>query len=383
MTTHSSHSKSRVLELDVFRGAAAFIVVFYHYLIGTNAVYGRTIIPSLPKPFYWVFNGGLAVDFFFIISGFVIFLTLTRTPTVSGFAFARFSRLYPAFFASVTLTFLTYLIFNPPPPKSGVDFKAYLVNLTMFHAWFGVPGVDDVYWSLLAEVSFYAFMALFLYLGWLGHIERIAIVWSTISVANHVFEMRSGLRLPEHVKLTLLLDHSPLFMSGVMFYRIWSGGATRLTKPLLIYLMASTLLILGNSLSIILVLAAQYSVFYLFIMGKLRWIIFRPLVFMGAISYSLYLVHCCAGWCVMMALIDDRGWPVLPAVLTTTLLSVVAATLITYGIEKPTQAWLRHLGKGRRTVAIVPANGFRTADAAAMPEAIRAASSSEAPADVQ
>jgi peptidoglycan/LPS O-acetylase OafA/YrhL len=331
----------------VFRGVAALIVVLYHYLYGVNLVYGRVVIPSLPRALYWLLDGHLAVAFF-IISGFVIFLTLARCEAVVDFAIARFIRLYPAFFASVTLTFLTYQVFTPSPPKSAVNAGAYLANLAMIHPWLGLPGVDDVYWSLISEISFYSFVALFLTLGWLKHIERIAIVWATISVANHAFEMCTGFRLPEHLKLTLLLDQSPLFLSGVVFYKIWSGGAERTTRPLLICLMASALFIHASSWPRFLVILAEYVVFSLFIKGKMRWIICRPLVFMGSISYALYLVHCCAGWCVMLSLIDDLGWPVFPSVLMTTLIALATATLITYAIERPAQPCLRKLGDRRR-----------------------------------
>jgi len=68
----------RIQELDVFRGVAALVVVLYHYTAGVNNIYMTEVVPTTPKPLRWLFDGVQAVNFFFMISGFVIFMTLER-----------------------------------------------------------------------------------------------------------------------------------------------------------------------------------------------------------------------------------------------------------------------------------------------------------------
>ncbi|MET1179921.1 acyltransferase family protein [Peribacillus simplex] len=49
---------------------------------------------------------------FFIISGFVIFMTITNTKNVSEFAKKRYIRLYPAYISSVVITFLMVTLYG-------------------------------------------------------------------------------------------------------------------------------------------------------------------------------------------------------------------------------------------------------------------------------
>src|SRR5262250_3203475 len=77
--------KSRLEELDVLRGLAALAVVVFHYS-------GHATRYFTGFPFH--FTVGLhGVELFFVISGFVIFMTLERTARLRDFAVSRFSRL--------------------------------------------------------------------------------------------------------------------------------------------------------------------------------------------------------------------------------------------------------------------------------------------------
>jgi peptidoglycan/LPS O-acetylase OafA/YrhL len=85
-----SQHPTRLLELDVFRGLAALAVVLFHY----TTVYERTYDHHDEMLFDFSL-GHYGVQLFFIISGFVIFMTLNRTKSALDFVVSRFSRLYP------------------------------------------------------------------------------------------------------------------------------------------------------------------------------------------------------------------------------------------------------------------------------------------------
>ena len=85
MTTGSVREARRLHSLDALRGLAALGVVAYHYL---------------DQPAYY---GLLGVELFFIISGFVILMTLERVPSLLQFAIGRAARLYPAYWFSVAV----------------------------------------------------------------------------------------------------------------------------------------------------------------------------------------------------------------------------------------------------------------------------------------
>lgn len=98
----SAGSERRYHVLDGVRGIAAFVVVLYHYLID-------------PTKYPFVSNSYIAVDLFFILSGFVIYHTYAakiRGGMKAGvFVNLRFARLAPTVAAGVVLGAIATLAF--------------------------------------------------------------------------------------------------------------------------------------------------------------------------------------------------------------------------------------------------------------------------------
>src|SRR5262245_36843058 len=140
MKTPSPTVNSRIEELDALRGLAAlFVVVFHCAMFRPQADYG----------FYLGITG---VDLFFIISGFVIFMSLENSKSGNSFLVSRFIRLFPIYWVIATLTFLVYFflnLFDGVIPYTEIPLKNYLVNLTMFQYYFGVPNISGSYWTLI------------------------------------------------------------------------------------------------------------------------------------------------------------------------------------------------------------------------------------------
>lgn len=128
MDTRPGHT--RYLELDALRGIAALAVVLFHFTM------------YRPEAGYGFVLGVTGVDLFFIISGFVILLSLEKTRDWKEFLLDRFSRLYPAYWACVTLAALTALISQGPARDLA---GRYLANLTMFQLYFGAADLDGSY----------------------------------------------------------------------------------------------------------------------------------------------------------------------------------------------------------------------------------------------
>ncbi len=140
----SRKPRGRLLELDCLRGIAATFVMFFHFTAGQAGI-----------AYKWIFMGGCTgVELFFIISGFVIFLTIEKTTSYKTFLIARFARLFPAYWVCVTLTSLviiSWLLFT----KQTIIFpnvKDYLFNLTMLQSYFHVDNIDGVYWAMFEQL---------------------------------------------------------------------------------------------------------------------------------------------------------------------------------------------------------------------------------------
>ena len=175
--------RDRLHEIDLLRITAALAVVFYHYTFSGYA--GHLTSVAFPALSAVTRYGYLGVDMFFVISGFVVLLSAWgRRP--HQFTISRIVRLYPAYWVAVTITAtvavtLSHGLFKVTPVQ-------YAANLTMFNSLPNIANVDVVYWTLWAEIRFYA---LVLVLTWIGitRLRVIAILWLWLA-ATAVIESR-------------------------------------------------------------------------------------------------------------------------------------------------------------------------------------------------
>ena len=123
--------EQRIVGLDVLRGGAAVAVMLHHHGQYYDVLYpGRTPLSFDLGP------GHFGVELFFIISGFVILMTAERAARPIDFAWARFSRLYPAYWTALVVTFAVVNVFALPGRRASL--ARAVANLTMFQHAFGV-----------------------------------------------------------------------------------------------------------------------------------------------------------------------------------------------------------------------------------------------------
>ncbi|WP_420971184.1 acyltransferase family protein [Bradyrhizobium sp. B120] len=205
---------TRVPVLDLLRLAAVGAVILYHYGFWGTASHGvqKVALPYLAPVAQY---GFLGVPVFFAISGFVIAYSAEgRTPV--GFAIARFSRIYPTFVICMTLTFLTTLLLGHT--YFHVTWGQWLANLFIAAPMLGQPYMDDAYWSLVIEVVFYVWVALFLAWGIFPRkIDTIILAWIAITFANEL-----TLDVPLFEKL-FMADDSGFFAVGLLIYEHYRG----------------------------------------------------------------------------------------------------------------------------------------------------------------
>ena len=179
----SASSPSRVEALDLLRLVAVLGVLLYHFGFWGPASHG---VPQVALP--WLTPvakyGFLGVPAFFVISGFVIAFS-AEGRTAAGFAIARFSRIYPTFVFCMTLTFLAIVYLGPP--HFDASFRQWLANLFIAAPAFGQPYMDTSYWSLVIEVMFYAWVAVFIAAGLFPRrIDTIILIWLGVTFANEL-----------------------------------------------------------------------------------------------------------------------------------------------------------------------------------------------------
>jgi peptidoglycan/LPS O-acetylase OafA/YrhL len=322
-------SPLRIRELDALRGIAAIMVVLYHFISGYPILMPG--VSRLPVGFE---IGQHGVELFFAISGFVIFMTLENTRTAGDFIVSRFSRLYPTYWACMAITILVVYLLGPVNLQASLH--AILINLTMLAYFFDVQRVDFSYWSLTAELFFYGWMLLIWRLKYLKHIEWILSGWIFIRFLVWKIPL-----LPGWVTLLMIERYIPYFALGIIAYRVWCGArAWRDQLPVAFMALLSLAII-----------ETQYdfyvTAFVLITMvalsdNKLNWLCQPLLLWLGAISYPLYLVHQFVGYAIM-AKLETMGLPVSVNIVIALGAVLLLATLIHHLIEKPSLAWLRRM----------------------------------------
>ena len=281
----------------------------------------------------WMSYGNVGVELFFMRSGFVIFWTLNRIERPLDFIVSRFSRLYPVYWAAVLITFISVFIFELPG-RDVTDSEA-LLNLLMFQEYLYIPHVDGVYWTLTVEITFYFWMFILYLCNGLSRVEWFSLSLILLSLS----ELLGVISIPELVSKLLILKYIFFFASGISFYNIVNNKGSLVSYLVL----ACSLLATFFSFSLIhfLIFSLIYVVFYLSLTGRLQILAAKPFLFLGSISYTLYLVHQNIGYIVINKSYELSLNPLL-GILMAILLSFSIAVCLTKYIEKPSLKIIRN-----------------------------------------
>ena len=334
----------RYPELDSLRGIAVLIVLLHHYIYAYNYHFhilednqNYSIFGFLQSIFSY---GTLGVHLFFIISGFVIFMTLERSKNSLDFIVSRFSRLYPAYWGAMLLT-LVFLYLLPVPTLRGFSTKDILMNLTMLQGLTKIPHIDQVYWTLLVEILFYTIMYVIFLTKNLNKIIPICAVWLLISLVS----LYLPIPFKKYLDVLLILQYAPLFIAGILFYKLKKEGRISIGNHLLIIstmVVESIWLIKSREADItsITILSVIYIVFYIFSLKNITFLRSRILLFFGSISYSLYLLHNVIGYCIIYKLKESTDIAFV-YISIPIIISITLSVLLNTFIEKPSMKYIR------------------------------------------
>jgi peptidoglycan/LPS O-acetylase OafA/YrhL len=290
-------TESRLGFLDFVRGIAAFAVLMQHT--------GETLWPSINWATHQYVNvGRFGVVAFFLVSGFIIPFSLERGGSVRRFVMGRFFRLYPLYWLSLGAILVIYHFRHDALTP---DFRTHLllhavVNFTMIQELVGVPHAIGLYYTLTVELVFYALCALLFATGLLHRSVRNA--WAVLGasvVVGTIVPFAIGHRAP----MAGLFYVSSMFI-GTVVYRYSTGHARLVDVKALVAAVALFGLVgcfvnyvhyhdLNDSDPFTFWGATiAWSVAYLFFFGAFamrREQFPGPFLWLGRVSYSLYLMH--------------------------------------------------------------------------------------------
>lgn len=235
----------------------------------------------------------------------------------------------------------------------------YVVNLTMLREFLGFSNLDNVFWSLTVELAFYMIMGLIFATRLLPRIEVLAAIWLALACLWSVMDQYLGIALPAALLRRLILRHVPFFVAGIAFYRIARTGPTPARLALLLAALAAAGLIDGlwdadvaavegtDVLRRLGVAAILFGIFALAVTGRLRFAISPVTLWLGGISYALYLSHRNLGYSTLFRL-HDAGVSIPTSFLVTLVGALILALALSYAVERPAMRALRRWYRARR-----------------------------------
>jgi peptidoglycan/LPS O-acetylase OafA/YrhL len=329
-----THRKRRLAELDALRGIGALAVVVFHY----TTRFHEKFPDATHVPFGFA-GGNYRVLLFFAISGFAIFFTLDKVRTVPDFLLNRFSRLYPAYWTAMLLTLSVEYLGQVTSLQ--VPHLDIIANFTMLEGFVFLQAVDGAYWTLTVEIAFYASMMML----WKGpgtkRLEPILLLWLA---CKWLLAIWPG--MPERIVMLLVLRYIPFFAIGLLSYRVWAG--LRSWRQQLPYLAVVLLTVaLFDSPDLIMVAVLLIACFWALVQGYLDFLCIRPLLWLGSISYSMYLVHQNIGFVIMLKA-DAAGLDPWMGLLLAMAVAIGLGAMVNRFVERPAARRIVAWWDGRR-----------------------------------
>ncbi len=347
---------NRIGILDGYRAVAIGMVMLYHYFSRWTPPYHAVNLYPYGAVLRDAFSFGyLGVNFFFIISGFVIGMTLERCRNPGEFFIRRLARLWPAMLACSIITFagLSIIPCAPFPARvpdlaPGLLFISPAILNRLFHA--KLNWLDGAYWSLFVEVCFYA---------WAGFLfftfrTRFAAAFLGVLVLSAVPLFFEG-PVAAAASIALISRYMPWFCAGMGFYLLHAKKQRQLATSLIV---ASAALLAvqafrGARPAELVFAAAFFAAFlaFLHLPRAVRLFGSAPITAIGEASYSLYLLHQFLGVSLIAYLATGHGaWTVIYALLV--MATMVAVALAVYRLwELPAKERMLSAFRSRIAVA--------------------------------
>jgi len=342
---------TRVAELDALRAFAAVVILFFH--LDTRRY----------------FPGWSGVDLFFVLSGYLITSILLRNLGEAGFLprfYARRSlRIWPTYYLVLFALVAVNPFLSTPASLKGLPYAlTFTQNIPLY--WGKLPpaphpGFDHA-WTLALEEQFYLIWpALVLLVG------RRKLPWLALAVIALNLACRDGGNgvLPKYPERLLASRSDGFALGGLLAWSLADGAWARLRPELAArafggaIALASLYLLWGcwsySALGFIGLPTPAWPAETIFAFGLLYagviglvalhaghpWLAplrAGPLVYLGQISYGLYLYHVVVYWivdgCDRLRL--AQPWPIQAEKLALTL---AVAVLSWHLIERPIASW--------------------------------------------
>ena len=362
----SSHQRVNLAALTGARGLAAWFVVLYHIRPGLSATASPALMTGLSK-------GYLAVDFFFMLSGFVLWLTYGERLRAEGlrevprFLGRRIARIWPLHIVILGVAAALALTFDLTGRHSGhYPWGQLPLHVLLVQNWGFTDALswNDPAWSISCEWAAYLlFPLLALGANWRRASSTTLILTIVIlTLLLHTLMSRGGaatlgVDIPRFGLPRALVE----FTMGTLVCTLWQRWRTRPAMPTSAAIVAAVLLALTvtknlpETFALPLFFAALLLALSLTAAHPANPLASRALVYLGEISYATYLVHFVGYVVFKLLFVADPFAVPLPALAAFLALTLIASAALHRWVELPAQTALRRLFESPKERSPAPA----------------------------
>ena len=359
--------KAELRALTSVRGVAAWLVVLFHI---------RLAIAGLPATAQAVLaKGYLAVDFFFLLSGFVLWMSWSErmrrggAGAVPDFLRRRVARIWPLHVFVLGLALALAVLLRATGREAPQFPLAELpLHLALLQNW-GFTGAlawNDPAWSISCELAAYLlFPLLVLTIDWrrvptpavLGAITALLVLLGF--VFDRAGAATLGAQIPKLGLIRCILE----FACGTAIGALWLRWREQWRAPAMAAAGVAALAFAGWAAGIPETLAVPVAFAALLLALALSAgrsgnpLEAAPLHYLGEISYATYLGHFLLWFAFKLVFLGEVhavGWPLVALYLV---LVLTSSAVLYHGIERPAQRWLNGLTLRPRQTA--PSAGSR------------------------
>lgn len=361
----SLSNRNEIYSHTALRGIAALMVVLVHF----RSFFYSSIDPDDVTSF--LLKGYLWVDFFFILSGFVLsYVYAIENPVrrsfieVTHYLIARFARIYPLHLISLAMVVLIFLIISLISWNHKGEFccvfdgslrtaGSLLANLFLIHAWgmFDWVTWNLPSWSLSSEFFCYLIFAALLTMD--GNTRKLALIaLSCIVLIYYGFSLATGDDIDENFRLSIVRAISAFSIGIVLF--LGRQTIVSVSEKWLSIIQITTVVLLLSSLHLGMADVISIALMALIVLttwedrGALcNWLAARYLHALGLFSYSIYMWHYLIKYIALEDWESITGLPIQSSSLGSVILVACLISLVipisiwSYrSIEMPARKWV-------------------------------------------
>ncbi len=286
-----SQNQNRMPLIDALKAVAALLVLMNHFSsYGPLAEAARDYFPVV---FNWFFEyGRMAVQVFLVIAGFLAARGLSaHGQALSGsplpLIWKRYLRLAVPYLAAIGLAIIAAAIADRWMEDDAIPARAtflqWLAHAALLHGLLGFDALSAGVWYIAIDFQLFALMAILL---WSGRVRIVApaLVLAVATASLFWFNRDAG------------WDNWAIYFFGSYGLGAaawWASDRRQMSSWLgVILTVAIAALVIDFRLRIVLALGVAMLLGFGRRTGLLeQWPAFRPLAFLGQISYSVFLVH--------------------------------------------------------------------------------------------